>query len=254
MSGDQLTILAVDDERTQLEDLARLLRNSPSVKEVECATRPRRAGQGLDRGLRRDLPRRPDARPRRPRARARAPALRLAAPAGVRPAHEMRRSTHSSCTRSITYSSRLAAGGSRRRSSASRPPSTSAKRAPRARSAGGRGAGDDRARSSRSRTRTGLDPPARAPPRSLIVQSHGDFVRIVTATGATCSEGRSATSSAGGAHGFVRVHRQYVANLQRGGAAPAARRHRRADLLRRSDDSGGQYGHTGERGPAALAC
>ncbi|MGA9859612.1 MAG: LytTR family DNA-binding domain-containing protein [Solirubrobacteraceae bacterium] len=37
MSGDQLTILAVDDERTQLEDLARLLRNSPSVAEVECA-------------------------------------------------------------------------------------------------------------------------------------------------------------------------------------------------------------------------
>jgi DNA-binding LytR/AlgR family response regulator len=37
MSGDQLTILAVDDERTQLEDLARLLRNSPSVQEVECA-------------------------------------------------------------------------------------------------------------------------------------------------------------------------------------------------------------------------
>jgi two-component system response regulator LytT len=37
MTGDQLTILAVDDERTQLEDLARLLRNSPSVKDVECA-------------------------------------------------------------------------------------------------------------------------------------------------------------------------------------------------------------------------
>ena len=37
MSDDQLTILAVDDERTQLEDLARLLRNSPSVREVECA-------------------------------------------------------------------------------------------------------------------------------------------------------------------------------------------------------------------------
>jgi DNA-binding LytR/AlgR family response regulator len=37
MSGDQLTILAVDDERTQLEDLARLLRTSPSVREVECA-------------------------------------------------------------------------------------------------------------------------------------------------------------------------------------------------------------------------
>jgi DNA-binding LytR/AlgR family response regulator len=37
MTGDQLTILAVDDERTQLEDLARLLRHSPSVREVECA-------------------------------------------------------------------------------------------------------------------------------------------------------------------------------------------------------------------------
>jgi two-component system, LytTR family, response regulator len=32
-----LTILAVDDERTQLEDLARLLRTFPLVEEVECA-------------------------------------------------------------------------------------------------------------------------------------------------------------------------------------------------------------------------
>jgi DNA-binding LytR/AlgR family response regulator len=37
VSGDRLTILAVDDERTQLEDLARLLRSSPVVEEVECA-------------------------------------------------------------------------------------------------------------------------------------------------------------------------------------------------------------------------
>ena len=37
MSADQLTILAVDDEHTQLEDLARLLRSSPGVEEVECA-------------------------------------------------------------------------------------------------------------------------------------------------------------------------------------------------------------------------
>jgi two-component system response regulator LytT len=37
MAGDQLTILAVDDEQTQLEDLARLLRGLPSVHEVECA-------------------------------------------------------------------------------------------------------------------------------------------------------------------------------------------------------------------------
>ncbi len=37
MSADGLRILAVDDEHTQLEDLARLLRSSPGVEEVECA-------------------------------------------------------------------------------------------------------------------------------------------------------------------------------------------------------------------------
>jgi DNA-binding LytR/AlgR family response regulator len=37
VSADRLTILAVDDERTQLEDLARLLRTLPIVEEVECA-------------------------------------------------------------------------------------------------------------------------------------------------------------------------------------------------------------------------
>ncbi len=37
MSGDRLTILAVDDEQIQLEDLARLLRGSPYVEDVECA-------------------------------------------------------------------------------------------------------------------------------------------------------------------------------------------------------------------------
>jgi len=37
VNPDRLTILAVDDERTQLEDLARLLRANPCVEEVECA-------------------------------------------------------------------------------------------------------------------------------------------------------------------------------------------------------------------------
>jgi DNA-binding LytR/AlgR family response regulator len=37
VGSDRLTILAVDDERTQVEDLARLLRSSPAVEEVECA-------------------------------------------------------------------------------------------------------------------------------------------------------------------------------------------------------------------------
>ena len=38
MSGDGLRILAVDDELTQLQDLARLLRSFPFVEEVECAS------------------------------------------------------------------------------------------------------------------------------------------------------------------------------------------------------------------------
>jgi DNA-binding LytR/AlgR family response regulator len=37
VSADGLTILAVDDEHTPLEDLARLLRSFPAVHEVECA-------------------------------------------------------------------------------------------------------------------------------------------------------------------------------------------------------------------------
>jgi DNA-binding LytR/AlgR family response regulator len=37
LSADGLTILAVDDERTQLEDLARLLRSFATVEDVECA-------------------------------------------------------------------------------------------------------------------------------------------------------------------------------------------------------------------------
>ncbi len=37
MSDAGLTVLAVDDEQSQLEDLARLLRSSPTVAAVECA-------------------------------------------------------------------------------------------------------------------------------------------------------------------------------------------------------------------------
>ncbi|HUZ28848.1 MAG TPA: LytTR family DNA-binding domain-containing protein [Solirubrobacteraceae bacterium] len=37
MSARELRILAVDDERSQLQDLARLLRASPIVKQVQCA-------------------------------------------------------------------------------------------------------------------------------------------------------------------------------------------------------------------------
>jgi two-component system, LytTR family, response regulator len=37
VTSERLTILAVDDEHTQLEDLARLLRSFPAVEDVECA-------------------------------------------------------------------------------------------------------------------------------------------------------------------------------------------------------------------------
>jgi DNA-binding LytR/AlgR family response regulator len=37
VSGDRLRILAVDDEQSQLQDLARLLRSFPVVEDVECA-------------------------------------------------------------------------------------------------------------------------------------------------------------------------------------------------------------------------
>ncbi len=37
MSADRLRILAVDDEQSQLQDLARLLRSFPAVEDVECA-------------------------------------------------------------------------------------------------------------------------------------------------------------------------------------------------------------------------
>jgi DNA-binding LytR/AlgR family response regulator len=37
MNPNRLTILAVDDERAPLEDLARLLRSCPAVEDVECA-------------------------------------------------------------------------------------------------------------------------------------------------------------------------------------------------------------------------
>ena len=47
MSSDRLTLLAVDDERSPLDDLARILRSSPSVREVECAADGREALQRI---------------------------------------------------------------------------------------------------------------------------------------------------------------------------------------------------------------
>lgn len=50
MTGERLILLAVDDERRPLEDLARILRSSPSVREVECASDGREALQRISHG------------------------------------------------------------------------------------------------------------------------------------------------------------------------------------------------------------
>ena len=79
----------------------------------------------------------------------------------------------------------------------------------------------------------------------LYVQSYGDFVRIVTGEGryllrSTLAEIERRWEP----HGFVRVHRQYVANLRNAVELGAdARRRRRADLWRRPDDPGGPPAH-----------
>ena len=74
----------------------------------------------------------------------------------------------------------------------------------------------------------------------LYVQSHGDFVRIVTEDGRyllrnTLNEIERRWEP----FDFVRVHRQYVAQPRpRGRAAPPPRRHRRARVPRRQVDPG----------------
>ena len=185
MSADRLTILAVDDEHTQLEDLARLLRSCPSVRGGRVRVRrPRRTAQGLEPAydaIFLDV-RMPDldgvelGRVLQ--------ALRLAAAARVRERlRRAPRSTRSSCARSTTCASRSAAGGSRRRSSESRRRSRPTRHTATATGTGHtpRQAGDTemiavsaaRGGSTRLINRGSI----------LYVQSHGDFVRIVTEDG-----------------------------------------------------------------------
>jgi DNA-binding LytR/AlgR family response regulator len=252
VSPERLTILAVDDERTQLADLARLLRTFPSVEEVECAfdgpdallkassqrydaifldvRMPDLDGLELGRILRRfsEPPQlvfvsaydnaAVDAFElhaldylRKPVSRARVEEALARVAAAVQTAAQQAENGHSD----------------------------SGPAAP--------AAGDMVAVAN---VRTGA---TRLIPRSsiLYVQSHGDFVRVVTADSryllrATLSEIDRRWEE----FGFVRVHRQYVANLMRavelrpqlggtaelafadGQAIPVARRHV-ADLGRR---------------------
>ncbi|HEY1565807.1 MAG TPA: LytTR family DNA-binding domain-containing protein [Solirubrobacteraceae bacterium] len=257
MSGDQLTILAVDDERSQLEDLARLLRNSHSVKEVECAydghdalvkastqaydaifldvRMPNLDGLELGRVLRRFA-----APPHlvfvSAYDNAAVDAFELHAldyllkPVG-------RRRVEEAIERVATAVESTA--GERRTGGAGSLPT------------GGPPAGSEDHEMIAVANLHGGSTRLLARHQILYVQSYGDFVRIVTADGryllrSTLAEIERRWEP----HGFVRVHRQYVANLRNavelapmlGGTAeltfadgqtiPVARRHT-AELGRR---------------------
>ncbi len=246
MSGDRLRILAVDDEHTQVEDLARLLRSFPSVEEVECAFDARDAlvmasGQRYDAifldvrmpeldGLELGRVLRRFASPPQlvfvsayDNAAVDAFELRaldyLRKPVG-------RRRLEEALERVIA----AVEVGAREPASNGHP----------------RGAPPASAESEMIAVANVATGAHRLIARSsiLYVQSHGDFVRIVTEDGryllrATLSEIERRWEP----HGFVRVHRQYLANLARavelrpllggtaelsfpgGQAVPVARRH-----------------------------
>ncbi len=207
MSPDALNLLAVDDERTQLEDLARLLCDSPLVGEVQCAgggqaalvklsaqrfdaifldvRMPGLDGVQLGRVLRRF---------------ASPPQLVFVS------AHE-RGAVDAFELRALDY---LLKPVSRRRLEESL--SRIAAAAPS--SADHAVAEDDDVVA----VSTARGDAIRLLHRSTIlyVQSHGDFVRVVNAQGRfLLRETLSEIERRWAPFGFVRVHRQYVANLRR---------------------------------------
>jgi DNA-binding LytR/AlgR family response regulator len=243
VSSRGLTILAVDDEQTQLSDLARLLRNLPAVEEVECAdgghdALVKASGQAFD-AIFLDV-RMPDLD-------------------GLMLARVLKRFSNppqivfvSAYDTAAVDAFELRAVDYLRKPVSRRRVEEALERVSAARQYGEDGAGAE-------------DPSARAPsehdmvaalssrngsirlvPRSeiLYAQAHGDFVRIVTGEGryllrATLAELERRWEP----FGFVRVHRGFVANLkqaielrpQLGGTAelvlprertvPVARRH-----------------------------
>jgi DNA-binding LytR/AlgR family response regulator len=218
MSADALTILAVDDEHSQLEDLARLLRSFPSVEDVECAFHghdalakassvrydaifldvrmPDLGGLELGRVLRR-FASPPQIVFVSAYDTAAVEAFELNAidylmkPVGRRRLGEALERVSAA----VEAAERDSSNGSATRHLA-HPPAESEMVAA-------------------ANVRTGS---TRLIPRSsiLYVQSHGDFVRIVTEDGrylirATLGDVERRWEQ----FGFVRVHRQYVANLTR---------------------------------------
>jgi DNA-binding LytR/AlgR family response regulator len=254
MSSDGLTILAVDDERSQLEDLARLLRASPLVEEVECA------GDGHD-------------------ALVKASAhsydaifldVRMPDLDGVQLGRVLRRfadvpalvfvSAYDSAAvdafelRALDYL--LKPVGRRRLEEALDRVAQAIARRPEREEVRPAAAAVDRS------SQPDTDVIAVANPRGsatrliareavLYLQSHGDFIRVVTGDGRYLL--RATLADVAGRwepFGFVRVHRQYIANLRKavevrpqlggtaelafadGQAIPVARRHV-AELRRR---------------------
>jgi DNA-binding LytR/AlgR family response regulator len=252
MSADRLRILAVDDERTQVEDLARMLRSFPSVEDVECVfaghdALVRASSQSYD-AIFLDV-RMPDLDGlelgRVLRRFASPPQLVFvsAYDSAAVEAFELR---------ALDY---LPKPVGRRRLEEALERVIAAVEAGTREPVNGQGrpfvpATAESEMVAVANVATGA---TRLVPRSsiLYVQSHGDFVRIVTEEAryllrATLSEIERRWEP----HGFVRVHRQYVANLMRavelrpqfGGTAelafpggqvvPVARRHV-SDLSRR---------------------
>ncbi|HLH65770.1 MAG TPA: LytTR family DNA-binding domain-containing protein [Solirubrobacteraceae bacterium] len=214
--ADRLTILAVDDERSQLEDLARLLRSSPGVREVECAYGGREAllkasSQPFD-AIFLDV-RMPDldglelARVLR---RFAAPPQLVFVSAYDSPAADAFE------LRALDYL-RKPVGRGRVQEAIDRVWAAIEARAEagdRAARLPGPPADDDREMIAVANLHGGS---TRLLARSsiLFVQSYGDFVRIVTADGryllrCTLAEIERRWEP----RGFVRVHRQYVANLR----------------------------------------
>jgi DNA-binding LytR/AlgR family response regulator len=250
LNRDGLTILAVDDERTQLEDLARLLRSSPAVDAVECAFDGREA-----------LVKATDQRYDAIFLDVRMPELD-----GIELGKVLRRfATPPQLVFVSAYDSPAADAFELRAVDYLRKP-VSRRRVEEALDRVTAAAADHPARSAR-----GVAAPAQPAESDVVAvanvrgggtrllsrkdiqyaQSHGDYVRIVTEDGryllrATVSEIEQRWAP----FGFVRVHRQFVANLHRavevrpllGGTAelafadgqtiPIARRHV-AELKRR---------------------
>jgi DNA-binding LytR/AlgR family response regulator len=216
MSTDGLTILAVDDERTQLEDLARVLRSFPSVEDVECAFHghevlakassqcydaifldvrmPDLGGLELGRVLRRFA----------------APPQLVFVSAYDSAAVEAFELNALDYLRKPVARRRLEEALERISSAIEAAPPEAGNGHPRPHSPSPESemvaAANVRNGSTRLISRSSI----------LYVQSHGDFVRIVTADGrylirATLGEVERRWEQ----FGFVRVHRQYLANLTR---------------------------------------